>query len=181
MKRDVTRRNTDRIDPGRGAGSRVRPWAAAASLSFAFAATTLAFGCREDLPTVQPCTNIPEGGCPRSRGVACEDPVCEAVYLCFPDNHWELETLCPAREAGPDRYVPDSAPPQLDASSVPDAPDGAFGGEGCGPLQSPDCPAGLALGCPNGCCGCEELFVCQNKAWVSWGVCGDAGVVPNKR
>lgn len=181
MERDATRRNADRIFRGRG--TRVRAWAGAASVAFGLAATTLGFGCREDLPTVQGCTNIPEGGCPRSRGLACQDPLCEAVYLCFPDNHWELEGPCPVREAGPDRFVPDSAPSPFDAAGVTDAPEGAFGGKGCGPLQPPDCPLGLALSCTNGCCGCEDLFVCDKtqESWVSWGACGDAGVVQNKR
>lgn len=146
-------------------------------------AGTLALGLAascSDEPTAEPCTKIPAGGCPLSRGVACEDPACEAVYKCRPGNVWELDRRCPAREAAAyDASAPDAegdAPP-WDANV--DAPPGAFGGPGCAALQPPDCSLGLALSCPNpDCCGCEELFVCQGGGWVSWGTCGDGGPVP---
>ncbi len=139
-------------------------------------------GCREDLPTAQPCRNVPDGGCPRSRGVACDDPTCGAVYLCREDRTWELEKICPARtaDAAPAPPRPDAAPPPpRDAGIV--LPEGASGGPGCGTLQAPDCPLATAYGCPNGCCGCEDLFVCERGGWTTWGICGDAGVIPNKR
>jgi hypothetical protein len=130
----------------------------------------------EDDPTAQPCTGVPEGGCPLSRGVACEDPTCEAVYACRPNNVWELERTCPPREAGAPRDAAtdvDAAPTEdaraFDASI--DAPPGANGGPGCGSLQTPDCSLGLALSCPSGCCGCEDLFVCENGGWTYWATC----------
>jgi hypothetical protein len=54
--------------------------------------------------------------------------------------------------------------------------EGAFGGPGCVDLQAPDCPLGLAISCPNGCCGCEDLFVCRNGGWNLWGQCVDGGI-----
>ena len=36
--------------------------------------------------------------------------------------------------------------------------------------QAPDCSLGFALACPMGCCGCEDLFVCQGGGWS---YCGD--------
>lgn len=134
-------------------------------------------GCQEE-ETPMPCNNIPAGGCPLSRGVACQDPACLAVYACRPGNRWELERTCPPHpDAG--TTPPDAAPdakPILDAS--PDAPEGAYGGPGCEELQPPDCSVGLALACTSGCCDCEDLYVCRGGGWVVWGTCGDAGVRP---
>lgn len=128
-----------------------------------------------DAVAERPCTAIPAGGCPLSRGVACEDPSCESVYACRPGNVWELDHTCPVREAGAPRDATVDAPPIRDGSV--DAPPGANGGPGCGSLQVPDCALGLALVCAPGCCDCDELFVCQNGGWVSWGTCSlDAGV-----
>jgi hypothetical protein len=137
-----------------------------------------------DGPIAQACTDIPAGGCPLSRGLACADPLCEAAYACRPGNVWELRERCPTRAApedgGGDGAVdaPDArASSSFDASI--DAPPGATGGPGCLPLQAPDCPLGLVLSC-QGCCGCEDLFVCASGAWELWGVCGPAGPVPAK-
>jgi hypothetical protein len=130
-------------------------------------------------PVPQPCSDIPAGGCPLSRGLACEDPACEAVYLCRPNNVWELHERCPLREAGapPDVNVDSGGPaPVLDASI--DAPPGAFGGPNCGSLQAPDCALGIALACSQSCCGCEDLFVCEDDGWTLWGSCGDGGPTP---
>ncbi len=129
-----------------------------------------------DGETVQPCTGIPAGGCPLSHGVACDDPACDAVYACRSGNVWELDHKCPPRaDAGPkDGAVPPEAAPPFDASI--DAPPGAYGGPGCGLLQAPDCALGTALSCPSGCCGCEDLFVCQGGGWALWGSCSDAGI-----
>ena len=138
----------------------------------------LFLACRDDSPPAQACRNIPAGGCPRSRGVACTDPACEAVYLCNEDGTWTLERTCPKRQELPDTAPPppegDGAAPATDAGFV--VPPGANGGPGCLPLQSPDCSLGLGLSCTKGCCGCEDLFVCENGGWTPWGVCGDAGV-----
>ena len=133
-----------------------------------------------DAPTADPCRDIPAGGCPLSNGVACEDPACEAVYACRPNKVWELDHTCPPREAGVS--VPPEASSDGSASDGPsegsrpfdasiDAPPGASGGPGCEPLQAPDCSLGLALACPMGCCGCEDLFVCQGGGWSYYATC----------
>ncbi|HVJ91750.1 MAG TPA: hypothetical protein VM580_18240 [Labilithrix sp.] len=133
----------------------------------------------DDVVAAQPCSGIPAGGCPLSRGVACEDPSCEAVYACRPGNVWELQARCPARE-GASRDS--GATGDVDASAVVDAsidaPPGAFGGPGCAPLQEPDCSLGLALSCGVGCCGCVDLYVCEDQGWSIWGQCVDGAPRP---
>ena len=130
--------------------------------------------CQDQEVVAQPCTNIPAGGCPLSHGVACEDPACEAIYACREGNVWELRAPCPGRDAGgpTDAFVPETSN-AVDANI--DAPPGAFGGPGCGDLMEPDCALGIALACGATCCGCEDLFVCENGGWELWGTCGDAG------
>ena len=135
-----------------------------------------------DKPTAQTCTNIPAGGCPLSRGLACSDPSCEAAYACRPGNVWELRERCPPRgpaddDGGRTDASEAGASPSFDAAI--DAPPGAAGGPGCAPLQAPDCPLGLVLSC-QGCCGCEDLFVCASGAWELWGACSPSGPVPGK-
>jgi len=130
-----------------------------------------------DGSTDEPCTGIPEGGCPLSHGVACDDPACKAVYACRQNNQWELDHLCPAKDDEAfDSFAPDSeAGPAFDANI--DAPPGAFGGPGCNSLEAPDCELGLVLLCQSGCCDCEDLYVCQNGGWELWGTCSaDGGV-----
>src|SRR4051794_15639301 len=100
------------------------------------AALFAAPGC-SDTATDHPCTGIPAGGCPLSRGVACDDPSCEAAYACRPGNVWELDHTCPAHEAGAPHDAAIDTPPIPDAAL--DAPPGANGGPGCDPLQAPDC------------------------------------------
>ena len=134
-----------------------------------FVLTLLVAAACGDPVTDHACTAIPAGGCPLSRGVACEDPSCAAVFACRPGNVWELDHTCPAREAGAPHDAAVDAPPVRDAAV--DAPPGANGGPGCNPLQTPDCALGPALVCPSGCCDCEDLFVCQNGGWVAWGTC----------
>ena len=130
--------------------------------------------CREDPASVDPCTDIPAGGCPLSHGVACGDPTCDAIYACRAGNVWELNRTCPPHEAGApreasiDAQAPEASRP-FDASA--DAPPGANGGPGCAPLQPPDCPLALALACPSGCCECEDLYVCENGGWSYWATC----------
>jgi len=132
--------------------------------------------CQDQTVTAQECSNIPQGGCPIARGVSCQDPTCERVYACREGNVWELVAPCPARDATPsgkDAGAPDTGG-GFDASI--DAPPGAFGGPGCAGLQPPDCSLGLALACGSGCCECEDLFVCENGAWLLWGRCGPGGI-----
>jgi hypothetical protein len=128
----------------------------------------------DDEAVPPPCTNIPAGGCPSSHGAAaCDDPSCEAVYVCLPNQSWQLDHACPARDAA---TPPDAQPgttPELDASI--DAPPGAYGGPGCEDLEQPDCPLGVALACGAGCCDCQDLYVCEDGGWSFYGTCGDAG------
>jgi hypothetical protein len=125
------------------------------------------------------CTGIPDGGCPRSHGVACDDPACAAVYACF-SGVWSLDHACPARDAGAtdarDIDAGDAALSPRDAGF--DVPPGASGGPGCADLEPPDCTLATALACPsNSCCGCEDLFVCRDAGWLAWGACGDGGAI----
>lgn len=137
---------------------------------------TAVAACQDDPATPEACTNIPPGGCPLSHGIACEDPSCDAVYACRAGNVWELNRTCPPHDAGPPREAsaadaaPEAEAPRPFDASV-DAPPGASGGPGCGPLQTPDCSLGFALSCPSGCCDCEDLFVCQNGGWSYWATC----------
>ncbi len=133
--------------------------------------------CQDQTVVARPCTNIPPGGCPINKGVSCEDPACEAVYACREGNVWEFQAHCPGRDAsrGVDAGPATDGGIAFDASI--DAPPGAFGGPGCMMLQEPDCPLGLAIACgANGCCGCEDLFVCENEAWLLWGRCIDGRI-----
>ncbi|MEO6576858.1 MAG: hypothetical protein ABIP89_23625, partial [Polyangiaceae bacterium] len=125
-------------------------------------------------PTLQRCNDIPDGGCPINPG-ACGDPACDAIYACNPGNTWSLEETCPPH-APVDAALPvhDAAPPS--DASYDDVP-GANGGPGCSDLEPPDCPLALAAACPNGCCGCEDLYVCSNGGWNAWGTCGPTGIV----
>ncbi|MBX3229781.1 MAG: hypothetical protein KIT84_05555 [Labilithrix sp.] len=139
------------------------------------AAGALAVFACDDVVIDRPCTNIPPNGCPLANGVSCADPRCEAIYLCRRGNVWERGETCPNfdPDAGA-RVVPDAGD---DAGLVenPNAPPGAYGGPGCGVLQEPDCTVGLGLTCTNGCCGCEDFFVCSDGAWDLWAICADGG------
>jgi hypothetical protein len=140
----------------------------------ALAGASLAGGCSQQ--PIMPCRDIPEGGCPVQGGTACQDPTCVAAYACEADGGWTLVRACPATDGGPPDAGAD-APGPSDAGYDIDAPPGAFGGPGCLDLQPPDCPLGTALVCPNACCGCTDLYVCDDGGWDPWGVCtDDAGV-----
>jgi hypothetical protein len=127
------------------------------------------------------CSDVPDGGCPLSNGVACEDPMCGAVYACNA-GVWSLDHECPTidaavedggTEAGADTM------PDFDAASI-DAPPGSFGGPGCADLEEPDCPLGEALACGPSCCDCEDLWVCVDMGWTEWGTCTPgSGVMQN--
>ncbi len=146
------------------------------------AAPLIAVACGDGANPPHPCTDIPEGGCPLSHGVACEDPACEAVYACRENDTWVLDHTCPPHDASAPSDAGDAgdAPEASAFDANIDAPPGAYGGPGCGPLEPPDCELGLVLSCQTGCCGCEDLFVCQNGGWNLWGTCTDAGPVPAK-
>jgi hypothetical protein len=142
---------------------------------FAVATGGIVASCNDTLSD-EPCTGIPEGGCPLSHGVACDDPECKAAYACRSGNVWQLDHTCPPRDAEVfDSFVPDADAGRAFDANI-DAPPGAFGGPGCNPLEQPDCELGLVLLCQSGCCDCEDLFVCQNGGWQPWGTCSDGGV-----
>lgn len=139
-------------------------------LVVALAAACSAFA---DLPNQQACHGIPEGGCPGSGRLDCKDPSCAAVYTCEPDGGWAFAVACPAHDAS----AHDARQPVGRDADI-DVPPGAYGGPGCGDLQSPDCNLGVALVCPAGeCCGCQDLFVCGDGGWNLWGACEDGGAI----
>jgi len=143
--------------------------------------TSLVFllaACSTD-PEAKLCSDIPDGGCPLSQGLACDDPSCAAAYACTADG-WVLDHTCPPLEGGaPDTSVAPDAPVEYRDVDVGDVP-GANGGPGCLPLESPDCTLDTALACAAGsCCGCEDLYVCLNGGWSIWGSCADGGITKN--
>jgi hypothetical protein len=98
------------------------------------------------------------------------------------DGSWVFDHACPTRpDAGHDAALDamDGSVATLRDVEV-DVP-GANGGPGCADLEPPDCPLALALACGSaGCCGCEELFVCKDGGWSSWGTCTGSGIIaPN--
>jgi hypothetical protein len=129
-------------------------------------------------PPPELCSDVPDGGCPLSDGVACEDPTCVAVYACNA-GVWSFDHACPTIDAATVDASDDAdTTPSFDAASI-DAPPGAFGGPGCPDLEEPDCPLGEALACGATCCDCEELYVCVDMGWTDWGSCSpDSGIVP---
>ncbi|HEX7665447.1 MAG TPA: hypothetical protein VF407_13070 [Polyangiaceae bacterium] len=146
----------------------------------ALASVAFVAACQTDLSVQKPCRNIPDGGCPAFDD-ACEDPSCTATYSCQPDDTWHLEQTCPAHDAGASNgdAGSDAATATGDAGALLDVP-GATGGPGCGDLETPDCSLGVAAACGNGCCDCQDLFVCRDGGWDIWGSCGDAGIVENQ-
>lgn len=176
-----------RAKPGRGrrltAGLtfRVAAFVAVASGALASHVSCSAFG---DSPTATPCDAIPKGGCPSpadtdgSPTTTCSDPTCNALYTCQPDGTWAFVAKCPHHvDAGP----PDGGLACQGGSghevhdAAWDVPRGANGGT-CQDLELPDCPLGLALSCYAGCCcGCQNLFTCDDGGWLPWGSCNDGG------
>jgi len=139
----------------------------------------------DSTPTPTPCYDVPDGGCPEDNGAnVCMDPTCAAVYACV-DGKWSLRQTCPPHPHD------GSAPPPEDAgggeASAPfdasiDVPPGGNGGPGCPDLQVPDCTASEGLACVQspGCCGCMDLWVCDNGGWTLWGECVNGGIVLQK-
>ena len=152
------------------------------TLASAAAGIALVWACNGDVPAAPECKDIPAGGCPSSFGSACDDPTCAVLYVCTSVGAWSKVRECPARDAGPDASASDDGSTDAPADTRVardvdiDAP-GEFGGPGCQDLQPPDCPLGIAASCPNGCCGCEDLFVCSGGGWNAWGFCGDGGAL----
>ncbi len=157
-------------------GTSPRRGLARGGVAFVIALLGLASPACDEVSGDSACSEIPPGGCPLSRGVACEDPSCEAVYACRPGNVWEFDRTCPPRDAGALRDGATDVSPVAARDAAVDAPPGASGGPGCGLLQVPDCALGSAQVCPSGCCDCEDLFVCLNGGWAPWGTCSDGAI-----
>jgi len=136
-------------------------------------------------PTPVACTDVPDGGCPEDNGAdVCQDPTCAAVYECT-NSGWVFQQACPPHPHDASADVLDAGTEGGTDGSVPDvhidAPPGAYGGPGCVELEAPDCPLGTAIACGGtlDCCGCEDLYVCDDGGWDPWGVCADGGIVQN--
>jgi hypothetical protein len=135
-----------------------------------------AFG---DANTEPACGEIPEGGCIGSSGGGCPlDPTCTGIYTCDPQGTWSRVAICPVPEGG----RPDAIIMYPDAHLVRDVdftvPEGAAGGPGCSELQASCCALSVVLACPsNQCCGCGEVFVCDDGGWNAWGYCDEAGAL----
>jgi len=148
--------------------------------------------CDGTLIAALDCPRIPEGGCPESGATrnGCDDGACSALYECRALNatgregSWSFVRECPARPARLDAGLGDAATDAADgaardAAAVPaDLPPGATGGPGCIDLELPDCALGVGYGCSSACCGCEELFVCVDGGWDSWGFCQNDAPTP---
>ena len=134
-------------------------------------------------PLPATCDDLAAPACPTDLDAdVCADIECASVYSCN-NGQWVFVQSCPdySAEAGVHPVeAGDDAGYAFDGAL--DAPPGAFGGPGCVPLEDPDCELGTALECSpaNGCCGCDELYVCDDGGWVPLGECVDGGVVPAK-
>jgi hypothetical protein len=137
----------------------------------------------DSTPTPTPCYDVPDGGCPEDNGAnVCMDPSCAAVYACE-DGHWKLSQTCPPHPhdgSAPPADAGGEASPVFDASI--DVPPGGNGGPGCPDLELPDCTASEGLACVQspGCCGCMDLWVCDDGGWTLWGECVNGGIVLQK-
>jgi hypothetical protein len=131
-------------------------------------------------PPPATCPALASPACPVDNGASvCSDPSCASVYQCENGGWVFLEDCpeyCPDAAFHPIEAGPDSGP-EFDANI--DAPPGAAGGAGCVELEQPDCPLATAIACVNSfdCCGCEDLYVCEDGGWDPWGECTDAGLV----
>lgn len=120
--------------------------------------------CGQSAP-VEPCGQIPEGGCPVGRGGTCKDPTCSGTYDCE-GGEWTLLEAC-MNGSSSSSGLPSTS------SSTGSGQGGScgvtfdFGGldtSGCVPdLETPDCPVLAAETC-SACEGCEDFFVCWSVA-----------------
>jgi hypothetical protein len=154
-----------------------------------FVAMLVAAACADRLPGAFACKEIPEGGCPQRSIDVCVDDACEAVYSCNANAEWTQVRECTrdvsadAADAGygANDMTGDSAIVSYRdaASGTPDG-EGAFGGPGCIALEAPECSLGFALGCHGSdCCGCEDIFVCDQGGWSAWGTCNRGALAPS--
>ncbi len=163
-----------------------RVYYATSAAAVAFVTVVLAAACGGDIEQAAPCGEIPTGGCPKPDGT-CSDPTCVSIYACI-DGAWRFASACnndgatrastsDAGDAGGRDSSASDAAIARDAGFV--VPPGANGGPGCGTLQPPDCPLALALSCSlDSCCGCEDLYVCRNGGWDTWGTCRNGNLTP---
>ena len=133
----------------------------------------VSISCAQDIVVTQPCRNIPQGGCPWTVEDPCLDVACTAIYTCSA-SQWTLERQCSNDGGMADISVSDGSADHglqwLHDANI-DARPGAYGGPGCIDLEAPDCSLGLALACGVGCCGCEDLYICEGGGWQFWGAC----------
>jgi hypothetical protein len=162
-----------------------------------FVTALTAAACTGTNTTTTSCRNIPANGCPVvTDDRECEDPSCAAAYSCN-NGAWTLDHTCSAFDGGhaeappfvPDAGLPDAGSGEGGEGDCPDAqgfdaPPGAGGGPGCGPLDPPDCPLSRALSCDpasaTACNECDSFFACVDGAWIFWGGCSSEGGVTLK-
>jgi hypothetical protein len=142
------------------------------------AALLAAPGCSSPpIPAV--CQDLQPPACPTEDDAdVCSDVECASVYACV-NGAWTFVQTCPNYSAEAGVHPFEAGPEAASDFDAPfDAPPGAFGGPGCVDLEMPDCALGTALACTGAadCCGCMDLYVCDNGGWVPWGECVDGGV-----
>lgn len=134
-------------------------------------------------PEQTTCVNVPDGGCPLDNGAnVCQDPTCNAVYACGADGGWILQQVCPPHPHDASTAdVADASEGGAEFDVKIDVPPGGYG-TGCPSLELPDCTAAEGLACVNtvDCCGCLDLWVCDNGGWDIWGECADGGITVQK-
>jgi hypothetical protein len=124
-------------------------------------------------PEVQPCGEIPEGGCPIGRGGSCDDAACAALHDCLEGEWTEVET-CP----GTGTVAASSGAGGSGAGGCePVVIDRTGETDGCTPdHQEPDCPAVAAEVCPDPCAtGCVDFFLCVEEGWIDVATCDESG------
>lgn len=140
-----------------------------------------AVGC-QDFPPLEPCGEIPAGGCPAGLST-CSDPTCTGLYSCV-SGVWTSMQLCPPPDggmggadgggsSGAGGGVPEGGP------CTPVKIDTSGEAMNCTPdLENPDCPVEAALGCAETVCltGCLDFFLCTaTTGWLDVAYCDDQG------
>lgn len=176
---------TTTLFPPPGRRTCCRELSAILTIAAVFAAL-LVVGCESPTSPVV-CVDIPSGGCPQDNGAdVCQDWNCKAVYDCV-NGGWVFNESCPSHPYDASTDAHDGSEAGADTSARPidaqiDVPPGANGGKGCADLEVPDCSLATGLACTDAtdCCGCQDLWICQNGGWVLWGECTDAGAVQSR-
>ncbi len=125
------------------------------------------FCCSDGFDLPKPCGTIPENGCP-DKGQQCADPLCATLYSCT-DGVWRFTMSCPFDPDAGDASRPEASAP-VEAGFDPNEAK-------CPSLEEPDCPRSFARACTSGCCGCEDVFACENGEWSLIGGCTDGGLM----